>query len=544
MRRNYSVYILLTLYLILFFTTLDFNYVEGDDAATILFHLFNRNINIQAPYSAYHSGFDFLLSFLPAHEPTLRIFAITVSFIFGFLSILSLRLFLKELFEKHIHKIELFIIIVPFIIPDILFHSLLYNPTNISGTFYLLSLTYFLRYLKTEHLKYSIITIITFAVAVSFRWSFLMGLPVFVGFYIFTLFQIKQKDKWHKHVNIFFIGWLALIMSLVCIYLTGYSLNDLMETMLWGRQYIDNSEKSVLATFATSVAFFTPAFITLIFVAFVVFMKKIKNNFQHLVLLLISFMPFFYLGFLPSFKYMYTVFPIIVFFIFKGFVLIMNQKIIRIIFLLALFFPWFIGLRVFDKNLVYGPGFHYKFVKSGASILINEKNLDQRVKVSNISPVLGAGILMPTLEGPRPFYGYFSVLFLSEWKKEIRKFNDELEVVVELLGQPQNVVRIFQDRQTAFLQCVLFRRGFSCNSNFYESENIKNRLFFKENKQIVLEVANSKNDKIGAFLNEIRNYNGTVIYRSSYSSLITSLRGRDTAFQSIGPFTAIRYSKI
>jgi hypothetical protein len=49
------------LYSILYFSTLNLNYVEGDDAATVLYHLCGRNTAIQKPYAAYNSGLDYII---------------------------------------------------------------------------------------------------------------------------------------------------------------------------------------------------------------------------------------------------------------------------------------------------------------------------------------------------------------------------------------------------------------------------------------------------------------------------------------------------
>src|SRR4051812_34368102 len=88
------------LYLLLFFFTLNFNYVEGDDAATILYHLCGRNPEIQRPYAAYNSGMDFLLQYSGlSREQDLRTFAISISFFSGLLVLVFSALLLERLFE-------------------------------------------------------------------------------------------------------------------------------------------------------------------------------------------------------------------------------------------------------------------------------------------------------------------------------------------------------------------------------------------------------------------------------------------------------------
>src|SRR5690349_12382843 len=47
-------------------------YTEGDDAASIAYHLFGRKPLIQVPYSAYQAMMDTVLAILPPQEAVLR----------------------------------------------------------------------------------------------------------------------------------------------------------------------------------------------------------------------------------------------------------------------------------------------------------------------------------------------------------------------------------------------------------------------------------------------------------------------------------------
>ena len=105
----------LLLYSLHFFIALNFNYIEGVAASTILYHLCDRNNYIQLTYSAYHAGFDFLLSFLPPEEKTLRIFSITFSFVSGFLMLYLLKVFVIRLFQIKQSNVLLFFVMLPFI---------------------------------------------------------------------------------------------------------------------------------------------------------------------------------------------------------------------------------------------------------------------------------------------------------------------------------------------------------------------------------------------------------------------------------------------
>ena len=126
------------LYVLMFFFTLNFNYIEGDDAYTVLHHALGRDRILQPTYSSYHSMFDTLLNLLKfENEIWLRYFSIGISFLFG---LISLILFAHLSYIKSLNiksSAISVLILLPFIIPEILFNSLIINPSLLSITFIL-----------------------------------------------------------------------------------------------------------------------------------------------------------------------------------------------------------------------------------------------------------------------------------------------------------------------------------------------------------------------------------------------------------------------
>ena len=129
------------LYLFLYINTLSYNYVEGDDACTILYHLCGRNLNIQQPYAVYNSGFDYLLSFVENKESKLLLFSLHISFFSGLVIYLLIGYFLSLIFEVN-NNLILFLCLIPFIIPELIFLNLILNTTNLGFLFALLSLIF------------------------------------------------------------------------------------------------------------------------------------------------------------------------------------------------------------------------------------------------------------------------------------------------------------------------------------------------------------------------------------------------------------------
>ena len=178
--------------LLLFFFTLTPNYIEGDDATTILYHAAGRHPEIQRPYAPYNSGMDFVLSFIDSNnELLLKKTAFYLSFFSGIACLFLTVLVFKQLLK--LVKVEinyLFFIFLPLICPELLFNLLVQNSSNISYFFALLSLYYFLLFLDKDIKKFLLFSAFVFALSIPFRWSMLTLFPVFLGIYLF----IKEID--------------------------------------------------------------------------------------------------------------------------------------------------------------------------------------------------------------------------------------------------------------------------------------------------------------------------------------------------------------
>src|SRR5690606_6321549 len=123
-------------------------YIEGDDASTILYQLFGRDTSIQRAFNPYHSGFDTLLSWLPNDEKTLRLSAFVVSFLAGIANIFLLCLWLLRQFPENTKWVIAFALLLPFLIPEMLFSSLLINPSQVGFFWCLLGLLFVQLYIR------------------------------------------------------------------------------------------------------------------------------------------------------------------------------------------------------------------------------------------------------------------------------------------------------------------------------------------------------------------------------------------------------------
>ena len=546
---NYIFGFYFLLFVYLYFFTLNFNYVEGDDASTILYHLCGRNSEIQQPYASYNSGLDFLLQVSGLHsEESLRTFAVFVSFVSGFLVLSLFVVFLDVFFDgteivTATNKFY-FCLVLPFIVPDIIFHSLIINSAYISFVFLLGSLIVFIQFLKTNRNLFLYFSTVLFAVAIPFRWTMLIVLPLYMGFALYYN-PIQQYSK--KTVRLFLKIGVAnvagVILALFFIYITGYNLEGFYNTVVATTGYIENSEKSTLAFLATASAFLTPSLLFLILLGCIAVYqqnkKRSKYGLSMLSLVLLSISPFFVVGFFPSFKFLMTLFPMVLIVMVIGFNFLVHKKPLLIVFLLLVITPWFFGIQLDAKGTFCGPGFELN-TKKNAGTKSMQENPDERVKIEGIHLKLDSGFYLPMLEGPRPLYGYFYVILANGWKNQIDLFTQERQKTVEFLIKNKNVVYI-QDRKIAFLQCDLYNLGLSTQTDFIKGKDILYRNFKNKNYSIKVYVVPDNCSKIEWIEKCFKTATSTVIYRSSYSNEILKLQNnKENKIEVLGPFTVIK----
>ena len=547
---KYVILFYFLLFTFLYFFTLNFNYVEGDDAATILYHLCGRNSEIQTPYASYNSGLDFLIkiSNLKGEVP-LRTFAVSVSFISGFLVLSLLVLFLDTFFERtqivnDKNKVYLYILL-PFIVPDMIFHSLIINSTSISFVFLLSSLIVFIKFLMTNQIKFLLLSTLMFAIAIPFRWTTLTAMPLYMGLALYyNPIQEYSKNTWWLFLKIIVANLVGVFLAIVFIDVTGYNIFNIYNTIIATTGYLENSERSILSILATASAFLTPSLLFLVFLSIfkIIELNKKQPKFGLSIgsLLLLSISPFFIVGFFPSFKFLITIFPMILIIILLGFDYLVRSKSLLIIFFVLLVGSWIIGVQLDVKGTFSGPGFELNTQKSINSNKSQDNNPDTRIKIDKINFKFDSGFYLPMLEGPRPLYGYFYVLFADGWKNQINLFTQEREKIFEYLVKNKNAVYI-QDRKTAYFQCDLYRKGLATQTNFLESKNDSYRNFKNQNISINVHVIPENNIKMEWITNYLKETKSPVIYRSSYSSEILKLyENKENKIEVLGPFTAIK----
>lgn len=548
---RYAILFYFLIFLYLFFFTLNCNYLEGDDASTILYHLCGRNLDIQAPYAAYNSGFDYLIQITGLEgEVALRNFSFVFSFITGFFTLVLFAFFLETLLKdseiitaKHRRY---FYFILPFLVPDIIFHSLIVNSVNISFALVLTSLIFFIHFLRNVKYSYLILSMVLLALAIPFRWTMLIVFPLYIGLFLyFHPLENYSRQTWKLLFKIMIANVLALALSLAFIAVTGYDLKDIQNTIAGTTGYIEKSEVSVLAMLASGTAFLTPSFLILLLFSVFQILKSTALRRKRIIavagFLILSLSPFALLGFYPLYKYSITAMPVLLLLCAFGFTYVMNNKILKLLFAAAVVLPWIIGIQIEATGTFCGPAFEldtHKVLAANHKLTLGN-NPDSRIKIEKVRPAFGSGFYMPMPEGPRPMYGYAYVLLGGGWKNQVDKFTTERDKIFQYLIEHKNA-SYFQDRMSAFFSCDLYRHGFSTATNFAVETNRIHRTFRRENDSIVLEVI-PISDKVAFLNNQFKKTKNPIVFRSSYSNDILKLMTQHgDSITVLGPFTVIK----
>jgi len=400
-------------------------YVEGDDAASIAYHLMGRDDAMQIPYSPYHGMMDKLLSVLPAEEEILRTTAFGITRyanILMIILILTLVFDWLQAFDRNFSSSWRAFISIAVLLaaPEIFYLGLVYSPTLVAMCL-VLSAHLIIRWSypaagtsKRTRLISHIAAMILFGFGVSFRWN-----VITYGLVIVTdLIMIQQISEPIKNRLFLAAGWgiLALLSSFIMINLSGYSFADI--TGAFGIMLIVINQAGTLSigNDASSVEILMRAGLTLspllspIFTLFALagLIKLVLNPSKLTFVVLAGF-----LSILPWIKsgvpkFIITFLPILIFVFVFGLIVVLDHvkqkryKVVVYTFLIiGLAFPWLVGIRV-NQGTSWGPGFELKPFTyqetSGMQFLM----------------VFGPGLAFPTPEGVRALYGHGYVLF-GKW---------------------------------------------------------------------------------------------------------------------------------
>ncbi len=443
--KKIIIFYILT-FIFLFFTALTFNYVEGDDASTVIYHVMGRDSNIQPPYAPYNSMFDKVLSFLPQNEKVIRVIAFAISFISGLLFLISTAFFIRYFFKASIKKS--FFFLIPFIIPEFFISSLTIDSTKLGMSFMIMSFLFTHKYLSNLKWQNLIIASVCFGLGASFRWNLvgvlIINIGIIISFYLNKLdsfFYVKKAI-----IQICYISLSFLLSFSFFLFLSGYSLFNVIEVFLWGSTYMSGESHSLMRMLP-GLSWLTPAFLLLIVFGFIEVV--LKKKYQILLIFLFSILPLLIIGYSFNFKLSLAVIPSLLIIALLGYNrLIYKRKNNKYILLALIFIPWVIGFQ-FNTKKAWGPKFEVSEVR--------EIDRSATIKETIRLVFFKAGTAFPMPEGPRSIYGYFGLLFGGDWKSFMIKRQKEREDLI-LASKSMNL--LISSNQNATLQLSLIAMGY------------------------------------------------------------------------------------
>lgn len=429
-KKNLWIFIPVFFFALVFMRAMTFVYVDGDDATSLAYHLLGRDAALQPPYSPYQGMADLILGLLPANETVLRLSALVATnlSVIIFVSLLLYLLFTWVRLPAQLPKwlISLALLLA---LPELSYIGLIYSPTLtamsfILGAHLLARKSYRDRWLfnkwtfSTSMLYLFSMTL--FGVGVSFRWNTLLyGAVIYADLSLLRAKyrQIDLKDFLSGGVLAW--GLLALATSFGMVALSGYGIEHFARAFETVRYVFNQSGtlspgaqtsslESLLRTVLTLTPEFTPAFVLLGILGFVVLLRR-KNPLWLLVLVgILSVLPWLRSG---NPKFIITSLPVLALLFVVGlaevwqwFYMRMWQVAGMLLLFAILLLPWVVGVQVALPDNAWGPGFAL------------QSYAYENAEHVSVSAVLDSGMAFPSPEGPRPLWGHAYVLFGGGWR--------------------------------------------------------------------------------------------------------------------------------
>jgi hypothetical protein len=474
-------YLSYTIALLFAFIYAPFEFIEGDDAQTMMFHLSNYNFQKYQPYSTYHLGFDLLVYVL--NKLIGVMYLNQVVFSLNIVVVCLNLFFIDKIFFSRNKSFKMGLLLFPILLilvsPEWLFSSWVLGSPNFALLFSLIGLWIYFNWKKSV-LVYSSLF---FSLSIFFRFDFL-----YVYFFLYIYESIRSEVFFIGKAKLFWIIRLGLYIAFftICIILVGYSVihrtdsnyvgissffKDIINVFKLKLQWVEiaqNSDGGVKSAIG-AIGFFTPLFVYTTCMG--LYGQKDKPFFKLWltwlsIIVCLSFPLGWYFTFSGTIKRMLFAVP---FFILPTNYWIENLRLKSLDFLFALLliaFQFCVGLNVDTAKTAYGPNLSMEnFYK-----LLNNVKVKERFFLD-----INSGFAFPTEEGVRPVLGFgYSLL---EWSKFYHIRNGAYENV--LLNPSYYTV---VDTRTAIFDYILFKNDYKkvyvekilINNVIWQIEEFKN----------------------------------------------------------------------
>lgn len=414
-------------------------YVEGDDAGSVAYHVLGRNDELQEPYAPYHAGADLVLSLFGTDESTLRWAASLIGLLSAFaFAALALRLVYDWVGEGIGDAAPLLTgtrtagagaaiaLTTLLAAPELLYYALVYLP-SILGFAFMIGGHLVAR--RSVHRPDPVPGLALAAMLTGFggaaRWDLLLYGPIIAADLLFV--QPGPATIWHhtsgpaqrfaawlrsplvKRV----VGWGAasLLAWLAFISLAGHGLSDLGN----GTAIATSGERSFAVIIAWTSPFFTP-FLLLTAAVGLSRLPKARRTWVGaqmawvvlVILLLRASAPKVFLIATPAFLLATVVGALHLWHHARATTLARTAMVV------VLLVPWVVGVQFRLDDVAWGPGFE-----------LQPLDRAEGAGGTELSLTIGSGGALGTSEGPRSLWGHGAVLLGGQWRDFVDERADE-----------------------------------------------------------------------------------------------------------------------
>lgn len=448
----------------MFCGALTIEYVEGDDATSIVYHALGRNSDLQSPYAAYHAGADLLMRPLPASEPLLRISSIlgsaTASVVFV---LLALQLaFRSDQGQEAAPSRVLVTCALLLATPELFYLGLYYSPA-ILGLCFVTAAHLVARGARESGSRAAArpaamgLSVALFAAGVALRWP-LLGYGGVIAADLWLGISASTRRGSMRSALVW--GASALGAGSAVILIAGASSGRIP----WGTVGFVAGQRGAargglfeIETALSLSPFITPAFLLLLAAGLITSYDGRLRTLALLAAGLLGAAPFLLTG-VPKF-----IAPALVPLMlcaargFRALWMRFPLRAARVLLFALLLGPWLIGVRATRPGSAWGPGFQLRPFDRAAG--------GDRTRVGL---AFQGGAAFPTPEGPRPVGGHAFVLLGGGWRSFVTDQAEERRRLIERAIESE--LPILTTRWSPdFFTAELLRQGFTTHER---AENI------------------------------------------------------------------------
>lgn len=455
---------ILFLFIGIYACSLTLYYAEGDDAATAFYHVTGRDSLIQKTYEPYHSGYDYLLSFLPSKEGVIRYAMILSTAIAQPIMVIVLLLLAFQWLNLPSRSIKACIVSLLLLlsIPELFFMGLYYNPTIVAMalliTSHLLLRNYFVNYQNKWSLLF--ISLFLFSFGSTLRWNTTAyGLVIVLDILINVHLNRKQV------LLVLSWGFFALTLFLGFLWVEGIGMKEIHYALGFEDEINQKIIRSLGERIRINSPFFTPGLVLLMLIGLYDVLTDWKKEIRFILFSLICFIANYIIVSSLFFKVLAPIYVLIFYFTAKGVLWLYNKKglfakLSWLFVLIIILAPWFVGICM-QNTRIWGPGYHLKEEYFSLSKFTQQQD---KKKDYQWSFAFGSGIGFAHPEGPRPLWGYGYVLIGGEWRNKITRDRIEYEKMFQLAAiNHYPLVKIGSNYN---LENILYANGYKTKQSY------------------------------------------------------------------------------